>query len=46
MAKHSSKKKRDDITSIQISKATKKLLEELGRKGETFEEIIIRLLKK
>jgi len=37
---------RKDITTIQISFETKKKLEKMGKKGETFEDIILKLLKK
>ena len=41
-----SKQKRSDITSIQLSRETKKKLEDIGKKGETYEEIVLRLLSK
>lgn len=34
-----------DLTSIQVSKETRELLRGLGRKGETYNDIITRLLK-
>lgn len=34
-----------DTTTIQISKAVRDKLKELGKKGETYDEIIERLLK-
>jgi len=34
-----------DITTIQISKIIRDRLKELGKKGETYDEIIERLLK-
>jgi len=34
-----------DITTIQISKTLRDKLKELGKKGETYNEIIERLLK-
>ena len=34
-----------EITTIQISKETRDKLKELGKKGETYDEIIKRLLK-
>lgn len=37
--------KKEDITTIQISKATRDKLKEQGKKGETYDEIIKRLLK-
>lgn len=33
------------ITTIQISKETKELLRRIGRKGETYDQIIRRLIK-
>jgi len=33
------------ITTIQLSPATREKLKELGKKGETYEAIILRLLK-
>ena len=45
MAKTVSKKKKENITSIQISRETKKMLDDLGKKGETYEEIILRLIE-
>jgi transcriptional regulator len=33
-----------DITTIQISKSIRDRLKELGKKGETYDEIIERLL--
>lgn len=40
------KPKREDITTIQISREAKKRLDELGKKGETYDQIIKRLLDK
>ncbi|GFO96341.1 hypothetical protein ig2599ANME_0529 [groundwater metagenome] len=34
-----------DITTIQISKSLRDRLKELGKKGETYDEIIERLLQ-
>ena len=34
-----------ELTSIQISKETKALLDKLGAKGDSYEDIIIRLLE-
>lgn len=33
-------------TTIAVSDSTKKLLKDLGRKGETYDEIILNLLRK
>ncbi len=46
MAKSMPNKKKVFITSIQISKETKKRLGDLGKKGETYEDIIKKLLQK
>jgi len=46
MVKKNSKPKRTDITTIQISKETKQKLDEIGKKNETYEDIIKRLLLK
>jgi len=35
---------KEDITTIQISKTIRDKLKELGKKGETYDEIIGRLL--
>jgi len=35
-----------DITTIQVLKDTREKLKELGSKGETYDEIIQRLIKK
>ena len=35
---------RDDHTTIALTKATRDRLKDLGTKGETYEEILIRLL--
>jgi hypothetical protein len=35
-----------DVTTIQISRKIRDRLKELGKKGETYETIIERLLKK
>jgi len=34
----------NDSTTIKITKATKKKLDQEGKKGETYEDIIIKLL--
>ena len=34
-----------EITTIQISRETREELKELGKKGETYDEIIRKLLK-
>jgi len=39
-------KTKDEYTTIQLSRETKKKLDELGKKNETYEEIIKRLLEK
>ena len=36
---------KDAITTIQISQQTRDKLKELGKKGETYEDVIVRLLK-
>jgi len=33
------------VTTIQLSPKTRDKLKELGKKGETYEEIILRLIK-
>ena len=33
------------ITTIQISQQTRDKLKDLGKKGETYEDVIVRLLK-
>jgi len=33
------------VTTIQLSPATRDKLKELGKKGETYEDIILRLLR-
>jgi len=35
---------KEDVTTIQLSKETRDRLKELGRKGETYDEIVRRLL--
>ncbi|GEM_PF-1019662 len=37
-------KSRRDLTTIQISKETREMLKSLGRKGETYDDIIRRLI--
>lgn len=34
----------EDITTIQIKKETREMLKEIGKKGETYDEIIRRLI--
>lgn len=34
-----------DTTTIQLSNETKKILNELGKKGETYDQIIRRIMK-
>lgn len=36
----------EDITTIQITKETREKLKKIGRKGETYNDIILRLLEK
>jgi hypothetical protein len=36
---------KSEITTIQISKETRDILSEMGKKGETYDEIINRLIK-
>jgi predicted CopG family antitoxin len=36
---------RSGVTTIQLSPDTREKLKELGKKGETYEEIILRLIK-
>jgi predicted CopG family antitoxin len=36
---------KSDLTTIQISKETREKLAEMGKKGDTYDEIIQRLLK-
>jgi hypothetical protein len=36
---------RREITTIQISKETRELLRQIGRKSETYDQIIRRLIK-
>ncbi|MDK2383998.1 MAG: hypothetical protein QI199_04200 [Candidatus Korarchaeota archaeon] len=38
-------KARRDLTTIQISKETREMLKSLGRKGETYDDIIRRLIE-
>lgn len=35
----------DDITTIQLHESTKKKLEGLGKKSDTFEDILLMLIK-
>lgn len=35
----------DDTTTIQLSRSTKSKLTNLGKKGETYNDIILRLLE-
>ncbi len=37
---------RTGVTTIQLSPSTRDKLKELGKKGESYEQIILRLLKK
>jgi hypothetical protein len=37
---------KNGITTIQLTPATREKLKELGKKGETYESILLRLLKK
>jgi len=37
--------KREDVTTIQISKEAKEQLRELGKMGETYDDVIRRLIK-
>ncbi len=36
---------RSRVTTIQLSPSTREKLKDLGKKGETYEEIILRLVK-
>ena len=38
-------KARREMTTIQVSKETREMLKELGRKGETYDDIIRRLIE-
>ncbi len=38
-------KPRRELTTIQISKETREMLKELGKKGETYDDIIRRLIE-
>ncbi len=38
-------KDRKELTTIQISKETREILKELGKKGETYDDIIRRLIE-
>ncbi len=38
-------KDRKELTTIQISKETREMLKELGKKGETYDDIIRRLIE-
>ncbi|MFH1588191.1 MAG: hypothetical protein ABIA76_02545 [Candidatus Diapherotrites archaeon] len=35
-----------EVTTIQLSPQTRDKLKDLGKKGETYEEIILKLMKK
>lgn len=35
----------EDVTTIQLSRETRDQLKDLGKKGETYDEIVRRLLK-
>ncbi len=39
------KKKPDEISCVQLSEGTKTKLSELGKRGDTFESIILGLMK-
>lgn len=39
-------KKRDEITCVQLSKLTRDKLAEMGKKSDTFEDIITNLMEK
>jgi len=39
------KRSKKELTTIQISKETREMLKELGRKGETYDDIIRRLIE-
>jgi hypothetical protein len=34
----------EELTTIQLTKATRERLKAIGKKGETYEEIVLRLL--
>jgi len=34
-----------DVTTIQISKVTRDQLRQLGRKGETYDQVLLRLIE-
>jgi len=36
---------KEDVTTIQVSRETRDQLKELGKKGETYDEIIKKLLE-
>ena len=36
---------KEDVTTIQLSRGTRDQLKELGKKGETYDEIIKKLLE-
>jgi len=36
---------RDGVTTIQLSPTTRDKLKDLGKKGESYEDIILRLIK-
>ncbi len=38
-------KAKRDMTTIQISKETREMLKELGKKGETYDDIIRKLIE-
>lgn len=46
MVRQKDSKKRPGMTSLQISKETKKKLDEIGKKSETYEDIILKLLQR
>jgi len=39
------KRSKKELTTIQISKETREMLKELGKKGETYDDIIRRLIE-
>ena len=39
------KKKPDEISCVQLSEGTKAILSDLGKKGDTFEKIILGLME-
>jgi predicted CopG family antitoxin len=37
---------KEEITTIQVSKEVREMLKELGKMGETYDDVIKRLIKK